>query len=249
MTTIEAFPGVGAAVSAVRDAMDALRHHRVLRAAAEQVSAESMLRGARASAALQGSHLPLDLLRRRMRSLEHQAEPGDRIVDGALRATAEVGRLQQTWRRAPLQVLARLHALAAVGLVDDQELGRPRTGAAARLTGLAQLLTAPTPAPAVVVAAVAHGEILAHQVFPATSGVVARAAQRLVITGRGLDPTSVSVPEVGHVELGEDAYQAALAGYAEGGRDGVAGWVRHCADAMVLGAREGVAICESLQRA
>ena len=37
------------------------------------------------------------------------------------------------------------------------------------------------------------------------SGLVARAAARLVLVTRGLDPTAVSVPEVGHVELGRDA--------------------------------------------
>jgi hypothetical protein len=59
--------------------------------------------------------------------------------------------------------------------------------------------------------------------------------------GRGLDPTAVSVPEVGHVELGREAYEAALAGYRGGDPGDIARWVVHCADAVVLGAREGVA--------
>ena len=40
----------------------------------------------------------------------------------------------------------------------------------------------------------------------------------------------------------------ALRGYAEGGADGIGAWVRHCAQAVVLGAREGVAVCEAIQR-
>ena len=56
------------------------------------------------------------------------------------------------------------------------------------------------------------------------------------------------MPEVGHVDLGKQAYEDALAGYAAGGEDGIAGWVVHCAQAVVLGAREGVAVCESIQR-
>jgi hypothetical protein len=66
--------------------------------------------------------------------------------------------------------------------------------------------------------------------------------------GRGLDPAAVSVPEVGHVELGREVYLEALVGYRGGGADGIAAWVVHCAEAVVLGAREGVAICEAIQR-
>ncbi|MGH8971409.1 MAG: oxidoreductase, partial [Actinomycetes bacterium] len=77
---------------------------------------------------------------------------------------------------------------------------------------------------------------------------VARAAARLVLVTRGLDPGAVSVPEVGHVELGPSAYAEALAAYAAGGPDGISTWVGHCARAVVLGAREGVAVCEAIQR-
>ena len=74
------------------------------------------------------------------------------------------------------------------------------------------------------------------------------AAARLTFVARGLDPTAVSVPEVGHVELGREVYLAALDGYVSGGPDGIAGWLVHCAEAVVLGAREGVAVCEAIQR-
>ena len=170
------------------------------------------------------------------------------LVQGALRVAAEIGPLRATWSQAPLQVVARLHTLAAAGSVPDDELGRPAAGAATRLAGLGQLLSASSTAPALVVAAVVHGELATMGAFAVGAGIVGRAAGRLTMVGRGLDPTAVSVPEVGHVELGREVYLQALAGYLQGGPDGIAAWVVHCAEAVVLGAREGVAICESIQR-
>ena len=110
------------------------------------------------------------------------------------------------------------------------------------------MLTSGSSAPALVVAAVVHGEVATMGAFRDAAGVVARAASRLTLVVRGLDPAGVSVPEVGHVELGREAYLDALRGYAAGGPDGLATWVAHCAEAVVLGAREGVAVCESIQR-
>jgi hypothetical protein len=241
-------PGVADAVGEARAAVDALRGHRVLRRQAERVSAESMLRGARASAALEGADLPLDAVRRTVQAAGRLPEVEGPVVEGALRVAAEIGPLRETWRRAPLQVLARLHSLAAAGLTDADALGRPSPDAAGRLAGLASMLAAPTAAPAMVVSALVHAEVLTTGGFPVGGGVVARAAGRLVLITRGLDPSAVSVPEVGFVELGRQEYDAALAGYAAGGAAGVAAWVRHCAQAEVLGAREGVAVCESIQR-
>lgn len=247
-------PGVADAIERARRAVDGLRGHRVLRRYAERVAAESALRGARASAALAGTDVPLEDLRAALAAAD---DPGDldglgdvdvEVLQGALRVAAEVGTLRSTWPQAPLQVIARLHTLAAANSVPDAELGRPVPAAAARLSGLGQLLTTPSTAPALVVAAVAHAELATMSAFAVGAGIVGRAAGRLTMIGRGLDPTAVSVPEVGHVELGREAYLAALAGYQQGGAEGIAGWVVHCAEAVVLGAREGVAVCESLQR-
>lgn len=248
LTAVAALPGVAEAVEEARAAIDTLRAHPVLRRSAEKVSAESSLRAARASAALDGADVPLDVLRRTVAAAGRFPEAEAPVLEGALRVAAEVGAVQQTWQRAPLQVLARLHSLAAAGLTDAEHLGRPRPEAAARLAGVAALLSRPSTAPALVVSAVVHGEVLATGAFEVAAGVVARAAARLVTVTRGLDPAAVSVPEVGIVELGEAAYQQALAGYAAGASDGVAAWVRHCAAATVLGAREGVAVCEAIRR-
>jgi hypothetical protein len=234
-------PGVEEAARAARSAVDRLLGHSVLRRESAGVSAESALRGARASAALEGVDVPLAVLR--------GGRVADPVVQGALRVSVALGSMGETWSRAPGQVLARLHVLAAADLADREGLGRPGTHAGPRLGGLLGLVTGPTTLPAVLVAALVHGEVAALAPFGAGDGVVARAAGRLTGITRGLDPKAVSVPEVGFVELGPDAYRAALDGYTAGTRDGVAGWLVHCCRATEHGAREGLAICESLLRA
>ena len=172
------------------------------------------------------------------------------MVQGALRVAAEIGLLRTAWPKAPLQVVARLHTLAAAGSVPDDVAGPAGCPAAAtRLGGLGQLLTAPTAAPALVVAAVVHGELATMGAFAVGAGIVGRAAGRLTMVGRGLDPTAVSVPEVGHVELGRDGLPGRARRLPAGRRRTASrrGCV-HCAEAVVLGAREGVAVCESIQR-
>lgn len=241
-------PGVAEAVERARSAVDDLRRQRVLRQRSTEVSAESALRGARASAALEGADIPLDALRRTLQAGGVLPTDEAPVVQGALRATSEVGALAPTLRRAPLQALARWHVLAASDAAPAEDLGRPREGAAVRLRPLVAAVTARTDAPAVVVSAVVHGELLAVAPFTWGSGIVARAAARAVLVDRGLDPKALSVPEAGHLELGREAYDAALGGYREGGPDGVAGWVVHCAEAVVLGAREGIAVATALER-
>jgi hypothetical protein len=233
-------PGVRDAADAARTGIDRLLRHKVLRRESAGVSTESALRGARASAALEGVDVPLADLR--------AGEGTDPVVQGALRVSAGLGSMVETWPRAPGQVLARLHLLAAADLVDPGELGRPAAHAGPRLAGLFSLVTGATSAPAVLVAALVHGELAALAPFGSADGVIARAAGRLTGITRGLDPKAVSVPEVGFAELGREAYAAALAGYASGTPDGVAGWLVHCCRAAEHGALEGLAICESLLR-
>lgn len=233
-------PGVADAVTRTRAAVDTMLGNRVLRRRSADVSAESSLRGAWASAWLAGDEIALDDVR-------SGAAAGDPVVQGALRAQAAVGALADTWTRAPRQALARLHVLAAADLVESSDsLGRPRPGAAQRLDTLAAVLAA-TAAPAVVVAAIVHGEILGLDAFAPASGVVARVAVRLTLVERGLDPKSLVVIEAGHRELRAE-YAAALPGYREGNAEGIAAWVVHCADALAAGALETTAICEAIAR-
>ena len=269
-------PGVQEAVAEARAAVDALLGHRVLRRGSAEVTAESALRGARASAELEGAGIELERLRGQLMgggtvTLPSKDERGALLVQGAVRLHADLGQLLVPWRHSPRQALARLHVLAAADLVDDPDaLGRPRAPGvvppdpmgigpapepvevAARLDGLARVLTAGTSAPAVVVAAVVHGELMALRPFGAADGLVARAAARLVLVDRGLDPKAVSAPEVGHLELGEGHgagdYAAALRAYVSGRPEGVAAWLVHCARAVALGAREGLAVCEAIRR-
>lgn len=233
-------PGVRAASDASRTAIDRLLGHKVLRRESAGVSSESALRGARASAALEGVDVPLAQVR--------TGDVSEPTLQGALRVSVGLGSMVDTWDRAPGQVLARMHVLAAADLVPAAELGRPAPSSGGRLGGVFGLVTGATTAPAVLIAAVVHGELAAVEPFAVGNGVVARAAGRLTGIARGLDPKAVSVPEVGFAELGAQAYADALAGYRSGTADGVAGWLVHCARATELGAAEGLAICESLLR-
>ena len=232
-------PGVAEAVTRTRAAVDTLLGNRVLRRRSPDVSAESALRGAWASAWLAGCEVALEDVRAGRAS-------ADPVVQGALRTQSAIGPLADTWTRAPRQALARLHALAAADLTSSDDLGRPRPGTADRLDTLTAVLGT-TSVPAVVVAAIVHGELLGLDAFAPASGVVARAAVRLTLVERGLDPKSLVVVEVGHRELGA-AYGAALEAYRTGTPDGIASWIVHCTDAAVAGAREATAICEALAR-
>jgi hypothetical protein len=225
-------------VAAARAAVDGLLANRVLRRRSADVSAESSLRGAWASAVLAGERITLAEVR-------SGAAAHNPIVQGALRAQAAIPVLAETWAHAPRQVLARLHALAAADLVHESLLGRPVRGAQ-RLDILSSVLKT-TSSPAVVLAAVVHGELLSLDAFAPSSGVVARGAARLTLIDRGLDPKSLVVLEAGHRELAGE-YASALDAYRSGTPAGVAEWLRHCAAAVEVGAREAVAICVAILR-
>jgi hypothetical protein len=113
-----ALPGVAEAVARARDAVVAVHNHPVNRRGWPASAAEASLRAARASAALDGAPI---------QSGDAVSSP---VLSGAVRAAEESGRLLGAWRTAPLQVLARLHVVAAADLVPaqrhDSELGRPR---------------------------------------------------------------------------------------------------------------------------
>lgn len=233
-------PGVQEAVSTSRLAVDGLLANRVLRRRSADVSAESLLRGAWASAVLAGSPAVLDQVR--------AGDALDPIVQGALRVSTELASLADTWTSAHRQVLARLHALAAADLAGPDELGRPRPDreVAHRLDTLAEVLGR-TSAPAVVIAAIVHAELVGLDAFAPASGVVARAAARLTLIERGLDPKSLVVIEVGQLELRAEL-ETALAEYRTGEPPAVVGWIVEYARSVEFGARESLAICEAIGR-
>jgi Fic family protein len=262
-------PGVPEKVAAAREACERLRFHEALRRRIPEAAAESRVRGAQASAALEGATVPLDLVRDVVRGAAAwpvHPDPVQQVARGAVQATVETERVRALATTAPLQALARLHVAAAAGLVDDAQLGRPRTGdeqsaeltdlgpaptppeVAARLDGLVEVLTASgSGVPALVVAAVAHAEVCTVRPFTRGNGVVARALERAVVQAAGLDPTGVAVTEAGHATQGGPAYLGALAAYGTGSPEGLGLWLGHCADALVAAAREGERVCDAVR--
>ncbi|MFE7335150.1 Fic family protein [Streptomyces griseus] len=263
LATLGSLPGVPDAVDSVRKAVDRVYGHRVMRRRSNEVTAEAALRGSRGSAALAGADWNLEEVRRRT---DFSGEDEARVVGAALRLTAEAGQLLSIWRQSPLRVLARLHLVAAGGAAPDDTVGRPRLAGesvdeplieaslpgaeevAGRLEGLSQLIIAGGSAPALVTAAVVHGELLALRPFGSHNGLVARTAERIVLIGSGLDPKSICPAEVGHAEQGRAAYVAAFEGYTAGTPEGMAAWIAHCGRSVELGVRESTAVCEALQR-
>lgn len=236
-----ALEGVIESADRARRAVDRLLVHPVLRRKIAAVAAESTLRGARAAAVLSGVDVPLADLR--------SSAVDDPVVRGAVRAYAALGSMVTTWPRAPGQVLARLHALAAADLTPTESLGRPRSAAVVgqRLRALAELVARAEVTPAVVLAGVVHGELAGLAPFGSADGVVALAAARLTLRSRGLDTNAVSVPEVGILESG-GTYADLLAGFVGGTPEGLGSWLRWWAGAVALGSVEGLAICEALAR-
>lgn len=219
--------GVPSAYAAARDGIDVLLRDRGLRRTSPELTAESLLVGAQASAVLEGSASTLDDVR---------DGRGDDVAQAALRVSTELLALVPVVNRSPLQALARLHAVAGAGVVEADQLGRPRgEEAASRVQGVAQLLTVTTEAPALLVAAMVHAELLTAAPFASHNGIVARAAERLVLAARGVDEKSLVVPEAGHL-ANRAAYESNLQGYAEGGRNGVHAWALYAAEAFAAGA-------------
>jgi hypothetical protein len=219
--------GVASAYAATRDGIDVMLRDRGLRRTSPEMTAESLLRGAHASAALEGSTSSLASVR---------AGSGDALASDAVRVSTSLLGLAPTLTRSPLQVLARLHTLAAAGSAGESELGRPRDAASAeRLQGVARLLSEPSTVPALLLAAVVHADLATAAPFASHNGIVARAAERLVLVARGVDEKSLTVPEAAHLAL-RPAYESNLRGYRDGGANGVHAWLLYAAEAYAAGA-------------
>lgn len=239
LAPLAALPGVAEASEAARAAIARAHRHRVNLRGWPASAAEASVRAARASSVLDGGALSL--------TAEGDAEP---VLAGALRvaesleggATALVG----VWKRAPLQAIARLHALAAADLADPDALGRPRGDGdvGRRLELLGDIVTSGSTVPAPVLAAVAHGEILTLEPFTVANGVVARAVARLITISSGLDPHGLGVPEVHWMRESGD-YRAAARGFASGTPNGLAAWLIGSSRALEEGAREALSIAEA----
>lgn len=239
LAPLVALPGVAEAVDQARDAVADVHRHPANRRGWPATAAEASVRAARASAAVDGGGT----------DIPEDGAVTDPVLAGALRVAESVGLLLGTWERAPLQALARLHVLAAADLVgpDGHDLlGRPRADHAvsARLELLAHLVAGGTDAPAPVLAAVVHGELLTLAPFGVADGVVARAAARLTLIATGLDAKGLVVPEVAYLRQAQ-RYRAAAAGFGTGERAAVGEWLVFCCAAITAGAREATGIADA----
>lgn len=217
LTDLARLEGVPSGLAAARAAVDVVLTDRGLRAMTSDQVAAALLAGAQASARL--------------------TDHPERWIAGAVRLSTELPELAGVLRVAPGQALARAHALAAYGVVADAELGRLRssTEVTSRMNGLAELLTSPTEAPALVLAAIAHAEVATVAPFGSADALLARAVERMVLISSGFDPRGVIVTEVGHLRRRDD-YDRLLSAYAVGSVVGVRDWILHVAQAAVDGA-------------
>jgi hypothetical protein len=177
VTRLAELPGIPAQVEAAREACTRLRWHQALRRRIPEAAAESRVRGAVASGELEGASVPVDVVRdiaRGASTWSPSPDPVEVTVRGVLAATAETEHVLGVVLTAPLQALARLHTAAAIGLVPDAALGRPRLSGEScgeltdlgpapdaaevtvRLRSVAEVLLATPRLPVVVAAAVVH---------------------------------------------------------------------------------------------
>lgn len=219
--------GIPSTYAGTRDGIDGILRDRGLRRSTPEDTARALLLGAVATASLEGSTCELD---------ELAAGGGDALARGAVRLSTELLGLLPVWKRAPVQALARIHALAAAGSVDDLDLGRPvNPEGVGRLTELAWMLGQPTQAPGLVVAALVNAEITSAGAFATHNAIVGRAAERLVLVAKGVDPASVLVPEAGHAAEPQ-GYRSALEAYASGKPTGVHQWLMYASQAFTRAA-------------
>ncbi|SCE65186.1 hypothetical protein GA0074695_0027 [Micromonospora viridifaciens] len=234
-----ALADIAPAVERARERVDQAHRHRALRRHGGQVAAEVSLRTAVASAALEG--------RVHDREEVRAGTVTDPVLQGALRVAGALPGLSELWPKAPRQVLARLHVLAARDAVAESELGRPVADpvVAARLDGLAGLVAGGTKVPPLVLAAVVHGELLNLRPFAGPSGVVARAAARLVLISTGFDPRGLIGVDVGHRER-EPEYVGAAGAFATGTPDGLRSWLRHYMTSVEVAADQLTAVGDEI---
>jgi hypothetical protein len=225
---------VEAMVEKARGAVATLRMHPANRNGWARTAAAAGVRAARASAALDGAPLTLDA------TADAVTDP---ILAGSLRVAANLGSMAGVWSRSPLQVLARLHTLAAADLAPAAELGRPRPAAAPHLPAFAAMVTA-TNVPGPLQVATVHGTLLSLQPFAEANGVVARAAARLTMITTGFDARGLSVPETAYLRAGLQ-YRVAAEDAASGDADAVLRWQWLAAGWLLDGAAEGRSIADA----
>ncbi|SPT54286.1 Uncharacterised protein [Actinomyces bovis] len=115
----------------------------------------------------------------------------------------------------------------------------------ARLDGLLALLDLPE-APALVRAALVHGELVSARPFVAGNAALGRLLVRHLVVLAGLEPTGTAVAEVYPARFPQ-AYREAAAAYATGSADGVVTWVLWQAEALLAGIEEAHGLLRQVQ--
>lgn len=244
-------PGVQEAVEQATDFVARVHRHPANLRGWDVTGAEAVLRGARASAQLDGGTpwLPED------------GQVEDPVLAGSLRAAEllapeGISDTQATWRRAPLQVIAKINAVASPQMSDESFRkkvaghaeflvpGRPKQSTDARLQLLGQLVTGGTKVSSVVLSAVIHGELLTLEPFGDANGVTARACSRLATIAGGLDPRGLGVPEVWWNRRREE-YREKAEEFASGTPEGVAQWIVFHAQGLSEGSLEAKSIADA----
>lgn len=267
LQSLAALPEVEAGLARAREACTELRWHNALRRRIPQAAAESRVRGARASAALEGAEVSVDVVRELVMGATQwptTPDPLERVLRACVQASAESEHVRSIILTSPAQALARLHVAAGSELLDSDAVGRPRTAGErseesveageacppqdlpGRLSGLYDVVACHGTVPALVVGAVAHAEIACMRPFVRGNGIVARAFERALVQACGLDPTGVAVPEVGYLREGATGYAGALAAYASGTPEGVSLWLQFSADSLQRAAAEGARISDAV---
>ena len=231
-------PDVAEKADKVAKEIAAIHRHRANLRGWDVTGAESTLRGARASAKLAGGDT----------TIPDSGDVDDPILAGAIRcagvlAPEKITETVTTFRRAPLQIIAKLNTLAAPQPYIS-EPGRPDPAADGRLHLLGNLLTGSSQAGSAIISAVAHGELLSLSPFASANGVTARALSRLVTVAGGLDPRGLSVPEV-YWSKNTATYESAAAGFASGDVEGVRQWILFHLEGLSRGSREAWSIAEA----
>ncbi|MEV0644666.1 oxidoreductase [Phytomonospora sp. NPDC050363] len=236
MTTLSPLtdlPDVAGALESARARVDKALWNRTLRKHGATVATEVSLVDAVASAALEGASYDIEEVR--------GGAVTDPVVQGALRVAAALPELVTVWEKAPRQALARLHLLAARGLATGDELGRPVRGGE-RFSMLCDLALTDRESPAILLAAVVEAELLSLRVFDTGNGLVARAAAKLTLAVRGLDPRGLIAVDAGHAAR-EPEYLGSSNAFATGTSDGVRSWLRHYAAAVEEGCEVMETVC------
>ena len=268
---------VRGAEDVLREASAKLRWHEALRRRWREARAESAIRGAAASGAIEGAVFPVSQLRRAVAAAAltqaNTADPALDAVAGLWRAQVRLNGWMPDLRGearpllpSPRALLSSLHRdlsgpLATAGTVPMEAVGAPR-GRAAPLEG--------GPGPAL------SGEELTARLDGILALIGASSAPALVRAAVVHAELAVTRPfALGNAALGRlavrhlitrdgleptgtavvdqyparapGAYAQALAAYASGSADGVVAWVVWQAEAILMGMTEATALCRSIQ--